>query len=147
MHQGLAQALCGSIPGDSLHQATIAVDAGGSGMRETKIIAPPASLASRVHARPLVAEMALHTDAAGICPMHLFMSSYDDRQPKPLLIVGYSVCLKTSMTKFAISWMTRLTWLPHGGIPFPKAFNICRLRGVQCRCPCCSHGRYRRSSG
>ena len=78
MASGLESALWGSLPDDSWHHATLAVDAGGLGMREAQAIALPAFLA-RVAARPLVAEMAAHTEAAGICLGSVSMNAYDDR--------------------------------------------------------------------
>ena len=69
----------GHLPDDSWIQATLAVDAGGLGMRDTRTIALLAFLASRVHARPLVMEMAAHCDDAGICPAALCMATYDSR--------------------------------------------------------------------
>ncbi len=46
-------------------------------MRETTAIALPGLITSRVSARPLVAEMAMHTDTAGVCPGALCMQAYD----------------------------------------------------------------------
>ncbi len=67
------------MPDDSWLQASLAIDAGGLGMRETQAIALPAFIASRVAARPLVAEMAQHTEEAGLCPAVLCMRTYDAR--------------------------------------------------------------------
>ncbi len=48
-------------------------------MSETQAIALPAFIASRVAARPLVAEMARHCEEASICPASLCMQAYDAR--------------------------------------------------------------------
>ncbi len=79
MAKGLESTLWDPLPDDSWIQATLAVDAGGLGMRDTRTIALPAFLASRVHERPLVMEMAAHCDDAGICPAALCMAAYDSR--------------------------------------------------------------------
>lgn len=79
MATGLESSLWGGLPDDSWHQATLAVDAGGLGMREAQGIALPAFLASRAVARPLVAEMARHTSDAAICSSSLCMQAYDER--------------------------------------------------------------------
>jgi len=79
MASGLESALWGSLPDDSWHQATLSVDAGGLGMREAHALALPAFLASRAVARPQVAEMAAHCEAAGVCAASLCMRVYDER--------------------------------------------------------------------
>ena len=48
MASGLESALWGTLPDDSWTQATLAVDAGGLGMRGSQAVALPAFLASRV---------------------------------------------------------------------------------------------------
>ena len=79
MAEGLESALWEPLADDSWIQASIAVDAGGLGMREAQGVALPSFLASRVAARPLVNEMARHTMEAGICQTQLLMEAYDDR--------------------------------------------------------------------
>ena len=79
MASGIGSALWDTLPDDSWAQATLAVDAGGLGMREAGAIALPAFLASRVVSRPLVAEMAQHTEDAGLCSSALSLQAYDAR--------------------------------------------------------------------
>ena len=84
MAAGLESALWEPLSDDAWVQATMAVDAGGLGMREARNVALPAFLASRVAARPLVAEMATHTEEAGVCPASLCMQAYDERSQAAL---------------------------------------------------------------
>jgi len=79
MAAGLESALWAPLSDDAWVQASMVVDAGGLGMRESQSIALPAFVASRVAARPLVAEMARHTAEAGICPEDICMRLYDQR--------------------------------------------------------------------
>ncbi len=79
MAAGLESALWEPLPDDSWIQASLAVDAGGLGMRSTQSVALPAFTASHITARPLVAEMAQHTEEAGLCPSALCMRVYDER--------------------------------------------------------------------
>jgi hypothetical protein len=64
---------------DGWVQASLAIDAGGLGMRESQGLALLAFIASRTTARPLVEEMAKHTEEAGLCQAALCMNAYDTR--------------------------------------------------------------------
>jgi hypothetical protein len=76
---GVEEALGGPVSDESWVQATLGVDACGLGLRDASLVALPAFIASRVAARPLVAEMASHLQEAGICPAAQVMASYDVR--------------------------------------------------------------------
>lgn len=73
------EALGDAVSASSWVQATLGVDAGGLGLRDASMVALPASIASRVASRPLVAEMADHLQGAGICGAAQCMEAYDLR--------------------------------------------------------------------
>ena len=60
-------------------QATLGVQAAGLGLREAGAVALPAFIASRVISRPLVAEMAAHTERASIADSTRLLDLYDRR--------------------------------------------------------------------
>ena len=84
MADGLESALWEPLSEDAWVQASLAVDAGGLGMRASEDVALPAFLSSRVAARPLVAEMAAHTQEAGLCEADACMRAYDARTKSAL---------------------------------------------------------------
>ncbi|CAK0866521.1 unnamed protein product [Prorocentrum cordatum] len=76
---GVETSLAGRLPDVGWIQATLAVDAGGIGMRESAVIALPAFIASRVSSRPLVNEMFQHVENAGIGSRVSLLHRYDQR--------------------------------------------------------------------
>ena len=76
---GVEETLGGAMPDASWVQASLGVDAGGLGLRDASLVALPAFIASRVAARPLVAEMASHVEEAGLCSAAQCMAAYDQR--------------------------------------------------------------------
>ncbi|CAK0886405.1 unnamed protein product [Prorocentrum cordatum] len=76
---GVETSLAGRLPDVGWIQATLAVDAGGIGMRESAAIALPAFIASRVSSRPLVNEMFQHIENAGIGSRVSPLHRYDQR--------------------------------------------------------------------
>ena len=67
------------VEDDSWVQATLAVPAGGLGLREASALTLPAFIASRVAARAPVTLMAAHAEKAGVCSQTILMQHYDER--------------------------------------------------------------------
>jgi len=79
LRAALESVLGGTLPDAAWEQTTVGVSAGGLGIRESKSVALPAFLASRVASLPHVHEMAVHLEQAGLASSAGVMAAFDKR--------------------------------------------------------------------